>query len=667
MAAWLVRGGDYEAEALAEGMMSVDWDIRQDIRDMSEDELKNLLRKLFGPQAQKSNITKAAREILRFRDSIKFGDVVVMPLPKQQVAVGVVSGEYTHLSERPSHVIGRPVEWSRKDVPKGELGADLKDEIELRGVTVRRLQREEAEVQLRAIAGLGPPSDPWDEFVRRAKAYLGTGKLEEEEINYKMEIAVKLAGARLAVFNGEEGWQDKVVDALRNRGGEHGSGNLLNWRTLQNFGNWLEDSPDDGLLAMQAIWAEDDMPLGQRIREFRDVIPSSAIANGSGVRARLGSTLLMALDVDLYPPFMTSTFNDAYERTRYDKPDNNDPSTLYEHALGFLNRFIEEAEHRGLTLRHRLDAQSVVFAVVGGRGDVTDEAGEETEDLQESLADLANRLFLTADFLEDIHWLLEDKKQIIFQGPPGTGKTFVAQALAAHLAGGKERVTLVQFHPSYAYEDFIQGFRPIVGGQGGFETRDGPLKRIAKLAADNPHHKYYLIIDEINRGTLAKVFGELYFLLEYRGHEITLQYSDEPFGMPENLYIIGTMNTADRSIAQVDMALRRRFHFMEFRADAWPVKDVLRKWLAANAPAMGWVADVVERANGLLSDEDAAIGPSYFMKPRLDEGMVRLVWEHNVLPYIAERLHGQRERLDEFDLEGLRSHGTEEGGAIEGV
>ena len=153
---------------------------------------------------------------------------------------------------------------------------------------------------------------------------------------------------------------------------------------------------------------------------------------------------------------------------------------------------------------------------------------------------------------------------MIFQGPPGTGKTYVAQELAKCLAGGKERVTLVQFHPSYAYEDFVEGYRPhLENGQPTFALKSGPLRRAAEDADADPDNMHLLVIDEINRGNVAKVFGELYFLLEYRDHQVRLQYSNEPFSLPKNLYIIGTMNTADRSIALVDLALRRRFSFVE--------------------------------------------------------------------------------------------------------
>ena len=208
----------------------------------------------------------------------------------------------------------------------------------------------------------------------------------------------------------------------------------------------------------------------------------------------------------------------------------------------------------------------------------------------------------------------------------------------------------------------MQGFRPaLVNGQPGFDLRDGPLVRAAKRAQNEPDADHFLIIDEINRANLGTVLGELYFLLEYRDDEgVRLQYSkesDEPFSLPENLYIIGTMNTADRSIALVDLALRRRFSFVEFDTGEEPIKGLLRRWLGARGlDHMAWVADVVDRANEWLDDRHAAIGPSYFMNPELEltEERARRIWRHEVLPYIEERLYGERDRLGEFDFDTLR-------------
>ena len=273
---------------------------------------------------------------------------------------------------------------------------------------------------------------------------------------------------------------------------------------------------------------------------------------------------------------------------------------------------------------------------------------------------IADDLLYDEADLRTIARLLDDKRQVIFQGPPGTGKTYAARELARFLAESDQHVTLVQFHPSYAYEDFVQGYRPTLTdqGQAGFALRDGPLVQTARRAKDQPDSPHFLIIDEINRGNLAKVFGELYFLLEYRDENMTLQYAGdrhERFSLPENLYIIGTMNTADRSIALVDLALRRRFHFVEFHPDKPPIEGLLDRWLERNAPPeMAWTADVMRRANAKLDDRQAAIGPSYFMKEDLDEEKVRLVWEHNVLPYVEEHLYGETDRLAEFELDKLR-------------
>ena len=306
-----------------------------------------------------------------------------------------------------------------------------------------------------------------------------------------------------------------------------------------------------------------------------------------------------------------------------------------------------------------------------GRGDTLCNGGSIDPSNLESLA---RELFVDVEFLRNIVELLKDpkKKQVIFQGPPGTGKTYVARELAKHLAGSKERVTLVQFHPSYSYEDFVQGFRPTLtkSEQPSFELKDGPLLRMAEAAREEQERakkegedpaKFYLIIDEINRGNLGKILGELYFLLEYRNEEVRLQYSDEPFKMPGNLYIIGTMNTADRSIALVDMALRRRFYFVEFHPDKPPVQGLLGRWFEKHPTTPNGLSDDVIRAvsaanknlRDKLGERNAAVGPSYFMGDNLDEGKVKRIWEHNVLPYIEEHLQGQRDRLREFEFDTL--------------
>ena len=492
----------------------------------------------------------------------------------------------------------------------------------------------------------------WNEYIKRAKGYLERGTLESDEIGYKKDIAERLATARYAVLNNTVEWADLVKSGV--------SGNIIYPVQQTKFRNWLDSSPQDVRRALEALWTHEDVNVAGRIREFCKQFPNTEVS-GPGTRTNIVSQLLMGLDVENYPPFKITAFNNAYDRTGYDRPGPRaDETELYVHALGFLDQFIDEASKRGVELRHRLDAQSVMWQIQGDTPD--DQAGEDdSEDVPvPDLKNLAEKMHLTVDFLDTIQTLLEDKKQVIFQGPPGTGKTYVAREIAKHLAGSKDRITFVQFHPSYAYEDFVRGFRPKTTGDG-FELIDGPLLQAAKRAHEDEDEKsrHFLVIDEINRGNIAKVFGELYFLLEYRDEGIRLQYQrddETEFSLPKNLYIIGTMNTADRSIALVDLALRRRFYFVEFHPDEEPVKGILRRWLEANGKSnLTWVADVVEKANEQLShDRHAAIGPSYFIKPGLDDDAVERIWKHSVLPYIEERLFGGDEVSKEFDLVRLK-------------
>lgn len=199
------------------------------------------------------------------------------------------------------------------------------------------------------------------------------------------------------------------------------------------------------------------------------------------------------------------------------------------------------------------------------------EADESSADASEPVND--EEIFLEDEELEDVLRNLRRKKNVILTGPPGTGKTFIAEKLAAYIMTGADNASLtkIQFHPSYSYEDFVRGWRPSAEG---FSVSDGVLVRIASDAADNPESQHVLVIDEVNRANVTKVFGELLSLVEStkRGpkHALTLPYggvdgegeeSGPSFYLPDNVYIIGTMNTADRSIAMVDFALRRRFSF----------------------------------------------------------------------------------------------------------
>lgn len=254
---------------------------------------------------------------------------------------------------------------------------------------------------------------------------------------------------------------------------------------------------------------------------------------------------------------------------------------------------------------------------------------------------LADSVTIPSPWLDDFIGLLGRRRQVILYGPPGTGKTFLARAIARHVAPGTHRI--VQFHPSYAYEDFFEGFRPtpLEDGGVGFTLTPGPLRQMASDAAQDPTTPHVLLIDEINRGNIAKIFGELYFLLEYRRDHVSLQYSpDDQFTLPDNLFIIGTMNTADRSIALVDAAIRRRFAFVEMSPTAPPVHGLLGRWLKAQG-ASPWRAQLLDELNARLAplDGDLRVGPSYLMRPEAaTEVGLADIWRYDVLPLLEEQL-----------------------------
>lgn len=276
---------------------------------------------------------------------------------------------------------------------------------------------------------------------------------------------------------------------------------------------------------------------------------------------------------------------------------------------------------------------------------------------EDAVGRLARAVTFPPEFVQKVLRLIDHRPQVVFYGPPGTGKTFFARALADYLARGGGTVETVQFHPSYSYEDFIEGYRPrTVDGQLTYEIVDGPLKRIALTAAERKDVTHVLLIDEFNRALVSKVLGELYFLLEYRGTELRLQYSETPFTLPTNLVFLATMNTADRSIALVDAALRRRFHFIGFYPDQPPVQGLLRRFLNDNklGTSLGWLPDAIDRANSMVVDRHVALGPSHFLDPKLTEAQVELIWEHSVMPYFEEQFLDEPDSLRRFELAVIR-------------
>lgn len=276
-----------------------------------------------------------------------------------------------------------------------------------------------------------------------------------------------------------------------------------------------------------------------------------------------------------------------------------------------------------------------------------------------SKADFLNEVFISEQQYDEIAILLKRKNNIILQGAPGVGKTFAGKRLSYSLMGAVDdsRIEMVQFHQNYSYEDFVMGFRPVEGG--GFELRNGIFHQFCIKASNDPDRDYYFIIDEINRGNLSKIFGELLMLIENdkRGSRFAVPLTYKPdsrFYVPKNIYIIGMMNTADRSLALIDYALRRRFSFIEIEP-AFKTHS-FRKHLVDSGIHPDLIEKIINKLIYLNTQIEAdsnlgrgfRIGHSYFCNPSTDENWYQSVIAYEINPLIEEYWFDNEEKAQEY-------------------
>jgi 5-methylcytosine-specific restriction protein B len=529
----------------------------------------------------------------------------------------------------------------------------------------------------------------WPMFLSWLERFAAASNFEEEERAYKLDLAGKLSEARDLALAEDEQWLEALRRAFLDR-----KNNLTQWQSHDSFLSWLDSDRKAALSSIRILWEGNDPPL-ERLRAFLARVPPTVLGP-TGERVNIATFLLMGEDPRSFPPMKVTVFRKAWKLTKWGRDaDDLEPELVYERALVFLDELARDSADWPVPLRDRLDAQGALWSLVKTSqrpSDWSDELwdtfvtwresvpseealeelvgtiddGQTGDDgtnglsLVDHIAEAARGLHLEREVLDEMVELLEDKGQIVLYGPPGTGKTFIALHLAkAVVEGDASRTAVVQFHPATAYEDFFEGLRPRVTSAGNvtYERTPGPLIALADAAASDPERRYVLVIDEINRANLPKVFGELLFLLEYRTEAVrTLYRPNDAFRLPSNLWFIGTMNTADRSVAIIDAAMRRRFHFVPLFPHQAPISGLLRRWLEEGNGRLG-VATFLDAINqellGLVG-EHLLIGPSHFMKTDLSDRALERIWTYNVFPLIEEQLWGNAEEIDRWRWAAVR-------------
>ena len=263
-------------------------------------------------------------------------------------------------------------------------------------------------------------------------------------------------------------------------------------------------------------------------------------------------------------------------------------------------------------------------------------------------------VFMTSECYDALVQVLLNKKNIILQGAPGVGKTFIAKRLAYSMMGVKDEshIEFIQFHQNYCYEDFIMGYKP---NKDSFELKKGVFYQFCKKAESHPEQNYFFLIDEINRGNMSKIFGELLMLIEkdYRGTSMTLAYDGQPFSVPKNLYIIGMMNTADRSLAMIDYALRRRFSFFEIEP-AFAFDGFMNYVKSLKNETFLLLIEKIKKLNKEIKNDSALgsgfqIGHSYFCNQKeCTKAWLQAIVNYDIVPLLKEYWFDEPKKISKW-------------------
>lgn len=400
------------------------------------------------------------------------------------------------------------------------------------------------------------------------------------------------------------------------------------------------------LVAKPSIWSLYDMAV--------DEVQSYTLYNGNGHQRRIFKNFLNAKAGDVVVGYEATPTKQIVALLEIAK-ENDGKELFFRKKETFANpvdyatfKDIDELSEmeflknkNGSFFKLTEDEFNVLMDIIREDNPIVKQKDFETYDDDAFLKEV----YMNKEDLSTLKKLLTTKKNIILQGAPGTGKTFAATRLAYAMMGQKDesRVEFVQFHQNYSYEDFIMGYKP--EEDGGFILQKGVFYKFCRMAKSAPEKSFFFIIDEINRGNLSKIFGELLMLVEnsYRSdkHAVKLAYSDEKFYVPDNLYIIGMMNTADRSLAMIDYALRRRFAFFKMKPGFDSAGFMTYQKEIGNAK-FDKVIEAVKSLNDTILKDDSlgegfCIGHSYFCNQKIfDYGWLRNVVLYDIAPMLEE-------------------------------
>lgn len=432
---------------------------------------------------------------------------------------------------------------------------------------------------------------------------------------------------------------------------------------LSEIPMYADETPDDPdkhrywwLNAKPKIWSFSEIGIGET--------QSYTLYNENGNKRRIFQNFMDAKAGDLIIGYESNPVKQVVAIAKVTK--ENDGENLYFEKTEGLATPIDYATLKSCPELERMEyftnPQGSLFKLTKGEYDfIMDLIREENPAAQKE----ADEAYSKENFLEEVYMtggrfdtlasLLKNKQNLILQGAPGVGKTFAARRLAYAVMKEKDdsRIEFIQFHQNYSYEDFIMGYKP----QGErFELQNGIFYRFCQRALNLPNKPFFFIIDEINRGNMSKIFGELLMLIEkdYRGTKATLAYNGMPFTVPKNLYIIGMMNTADRSLAMIDYALRRRFSFFEMEPGF--NSDGFNTYLAAfDNDTFNTLIERIKELNKEISADSSlgkgfCIGHSYFTgrKECTDDWMMEVV-EYDILPMLGEYWFDEPTKLQRWE------------------